>query len=84
MTEQEKKIIDLIEVMDYEVHESGQVNLDSHTTAKAIIEAFPQITKKPVVIECFHDTGESHLVCDYEIANNLEKYQSEYFVEVVE
>lgn len=48
MTEQEKKLIELIEAMDYEVHESGQVNFDSHTIAKEIIKAFPQIYSERV------------------------------------
>lgn len=52
--------------------------------ANAIIEAFPQIEKKPVKIEVYQITGESQLVCDYEIASELDRYKNEYFVELVD
>lgn len=83
MTEQEKKLMDLLEDADYVKDGYGGYKIDAESTSKAIFKAFPQITKKPVKIDVSKLTGEAHLVCDYEIANNIDKFGSEYYVEVI-
>lgn len=56
----------------------------SSKIAKAIIERYPQIVKKPVQIQVDTFNGHADLICDYEIANNLEKFKQEHYVEVDE
>ncbi len=82
--EAKEKLIELIESMNYEVHESGQVNLDSHTTAKAIIAKYQQIEKKPV--QLYKTDDEICIILDKRFAteNERQAWLDSHYVELVD
>ena len=84
MTEMENKILKIIS----EMHSGNQA--EALKIAKAIIESFPQITKKPVSLQLVDDGEFSDSGCNLKLYKpfyctlDAHEWAKDYYVEVVE